>query len=161
MLSWLSITRADEPAADANFFARGRTTLALAGGYGSFNDRSYGVVGLGAGYYVWNGLEAGLDGEAWLGARPHMYSISPRVTYTFDAIASFHPYGGIFYKRTFYDSGYADINSVGGRAGITTAISARALLNAGLVYEHLYQCDARLYDNCSQVYPELGISFSY
>lgn len=50
---------------------------------------------------------------------------------------------GYAYKRTFYDADYADVNSVGGRVGLTTAIGARALLSAGLVYEHLYQCNAQ------------------
>ena len=150
-----------EGGVDASLFSQGRTRLSLQGGYGQFNDRDYAIVGLGAGTYLLNGLEAGVDGEAWLGSKPHLYSMSPRLTYTFFELASFHPYIGGFYRRTFYDAGYADINSVGGRAGVVTPLSDHSYLSAGLVYEKLFDCDTSLYDHCSQVYPELGLAFSY
>jgi len=35
------------------------------------------------GYYLLDGLEAGLDGEAWLGSKPHLYAASPEVRYVF------------------------------------------------------------------------------
>ena len=146
---------------DTALFAQGRTRLSLAGGYGSFNDRNYVVVGLGGGYYFFDGLEVGVNGEAWLGSKPHLYDISPQVTYTLLSIASFHPYVGGFYKRTFYDAGYTDINSAGGRAGIVAPLNAHAYATAGLVYEQLFKCDSSLYSHCTQVYPEFGISFTY
>ena len=141
-------------------FTQGRSRLSLGGGYGSFNNHSYGVVGIGAGYYVLDGLEAGVDGEAWLGDKPHIYTISPEVRYIVTQMQSFKPYLGAFYKRTFYDT-LDNTNSFGGRAGFISPVSEHAYLSAGLVFEHINNCNKNLYDDCSLVYPELGISLSY
>jgi hypothetical protein len=141
-------------------FSRGRSRLSISGGYGNFNDHQYGVVGVGAGYYFFDGFEAGVDGEAWLGDKPHIYTVSPEARYIVTQFESFRPYIGGFYKRTFYDS-LDNTHSVGGRAGIISALSEHAYLSAGLVVEHIYDCNQALYDSCSQVYPEVGLSFSY
>src|SRR5688572_11362778 len=95
-------------------FGKGRTRFSLSGGYSSFNDRQYGVVGAGAGYYFLEGLEAGIDGEAWLGDKPHIYAVGPEVRYIITSLASYKPYIGAFYKRTFYDQ-FSPMNSAGGR----------------------------------------------
>ena len=139
----------------------GRTRLSLGGGYGSFNDQDYFVLGAGAGYYLFEGFEAGVDGEAWLGSRPHIYTLSPEATYILPLETGWKPYIGGFYKRTFYDSELDSINSAGGRAGATTAFGEHTSVNAGLVYEKLFHCDTHVYSSCTLVYPELGFSFSY
>ena len=141
-------------------FQQGSTRLSVGGGYGTFNDHGYGIVGLGAGYYVMNGLEAGMDGEAWLGAKPHIYTISPRLTYVLYQGEQWKPYIGGFYKRTFYDT-LADLNSAGARAGIISPLNDHLYVSAGLVYESYFHCDKATYTDCSLVYPELGISFAY
>lgn len=151
----------DDLGAGSNIFSQGHTRLSIGGGYGSFHDRDYGIVDVGAGYYILDGLEAGLDGEAWLGSKPHIYSASPQLTYVLPLEFQWKPYVGGFYRRTFYDSHYKDINSVGGRAGAVGAINEHLYATAGLVYEKLFKCDSTLYTSCSQVYPELGLAFSY
>jgi hypothetical protein len=149
-----------EIGAGTTLFARGQTRLSLTAGYGSLNDKDYAVLGLGAGYYLLDGLEAGVDGEAWLGSKPHLYTISPEARYVLFQTQQFKPYIGGFYKRTFYDS-LTNRDSAGARAGVISSLSDHAYLSAGLVYEHFFHCDSSVYSTCSQVYPEIGLSFSY
>ena len=140
-------------------FAQGHSRLSLTGGYGSVNSKGYGVLGLGAGYYLLDGLEAGVDGEAWVGSKPHIYTVSPEVRYVL-AQMEYKPYIGGFFKRTFYDT-LTNLNSAGGRAGILTPLGERSYLTAGLVYEKFFNCNSATYGSCEQTYPEIGFSFTY
>src|SRR5258708_10624959 len=139
-------------------FLQGRTRFSVTGGYASSNNKSDGVLGIGAGYYLLDGLEAGLDGEAWLGSKPHIYTVSPETRYIMTQFETIRPYLGGFYKRTFYDT-LPNQDSVGGRAGLISTLSPHAYLTAGAVYEQYLNCDTAIYTTCSQVYPEIGISF--
>jgi hypothetical protein len=141
-------------------FSQGRSRLSLTGGYASVDEKSYLVLGAGAGYYLKDGLEAGLDGQAWLGSKPNIYAVSPEMRYIFLRDQTTRPYFGGFYKRTFY-SGLDPLSSAGGRAGIVTSMSDNAFLSAGIVYEHYFDCSTGIYGRCNQTYPELGLSFSY
>lgn len=141
-------------------FGQGRMRLSVSGGYGELNNNGYGVLGVGVGYYLLNGLEAGLDGEAWLGSKPHIYTASPEVRYVIQGMGQFLPYVGGFYKRSFYDT-LAPLDSAGGRAGLITILSPRTYVSFGLVFEKFFQCDSNLYGSCSQTYPEIGFAFSY
>lgn len=141
-------------------FGAGRSRFSLSAAYSSFNDRTYTVVGAGAGYYLFEGFEVGLDGDAWMGDKPHIYTVSPGVKYVLNTPSSFKPYLGGFYKRTFYDD-FPNKDSAGGRAGFATPISEHVYASAGVVYENMFNCDRALYDRCSMVYPEAGISISY
>ena len=141
-------------------FSQGRSRLSITGGYASTVEKSYLVLGVGAGYYVRDGLEAGLDGEGWFGSRPRRYSISPGVRYILPISDQVRPYAGGFYKRTFYDD-LSPLNALGFRAGISTPLSVYSNLSAGIAYEHALGCDGDIYGKCTQVYPEVGLSFSY
>jgi hypothetical protein len=141
-------------------FQQGQTRLSVEGGYGSFDNNNYLILGAGVGYYVWNGLEAGLDSDAWIGSKPHVYEVSPRLTYVFYQFERWKPYIGGFYRRTFYDT-LSDLNSAGARAGLITALGPRSYLSAGLVYENYFNCNTAVYSSCSEVYPELGIGFNF
>lgn len=141
-------------------FGAGRSRFSLNAGYSSVNGHDYTVVGVGAGYYLFEGFEVGLDGEAWMGDRPHLYSVSPGARYVLDLHPSFKPYVGGFYKRTFYDI-LENRDSIGGRAGLVSALSEHAYVSAGIVYEKMFNCDKSFYSRCEQVYPEVGISLSY
>ncbi len=149
-----------EVGADATLFGHGRTHISVSGGYGSSNNNSYLVLGLGAGYYLFDGLEAGLQGEAWLASKPHIYKVTPQLTYYLTGLSSFTPYLGGFYRHTFYDS-LNDLDSAGGRAGAAFALGPHAYVSAGLVYERQFHCNTNTYGTCSQVYPEAGFSLSY
>jgi hypothetical protein len=141
-------------------FERGKKRLSVSGGYGGWDDNAYLVLGLGAGYFLADGLEAGLDANAWLGDKPHMYTLSPSMRYVFYQWPQFNPFVGAYYKRAMYDT-LSPLDAIGGRAGITSPISERTYLSAGVAYEHYFDCDLGPYSTCSQLYPEISISFTY
>ena len=145
---------------ETSLFSKGQSSLSLAACYGSFNNKDYAVVGVGAGYYLWDGLQAGLDGEAWLGSKPHLYSVSPGLRYVWSNFGDYKPYVGGFYKHSFYDT-LPNLDSAGGRAGVIMTLSPRTYLSGGLVYEKYFNCDSTLYGDCSQVYPELGVTVAF
>ena len=85
-------------------FQRGRFELSAGGGYGVGGNQSYLVLALGAGYYLRDGLSAGLESEAWLGSQPQIYDVSPQLRYVFLRSSwRYKPYAGVFYRRTFYN----------------------------------------------------------
>lgn len=141
-------------------FGSGRSRFSLNAGYSAQNGHTYTVVGAGAGYYLAEGLEVGVDGDAWMGDKPHIYTISPGMRYVLTTLPSFKPYVGGFYKRTFYDT-LPNRDSAGGRAGVVSPVSDHVYLSAGIVVEKMFHCDTSLYTNCTQVYPEAGLSVSY
>jgi hypothetical protein len=142
-------------------FQKGRVQLNVGAGYGLFNDHNYFVLGLGAGYYLLDGLEAGIDGEGWWGSQPNQYNVSPNIRYIFLNIPSYKPYVGAFYRRTFYNQEFSETDSAGGRAGLVFPFSAKTYLTAGGVFEHYFNCDKSLYSSCNDVYPEIGLAFTF
>jgi hypothetical protein len=140
-----------------SLFAKGRTRLSASAGWGSSFNEDYVVLGLGAGYYLMRGLEAGLDSEFWLGSDPTITKVSPQLRYVFDNAAAFKPYLGAFYRRTFF-SGFDDLDSVGGRFGAYFPLGTRAYTGLGGVYERYLDCENTVYQDCSQLYPEFTIS---
>jgi hypothetical protein len=144
------------------FFRRGRTELTLGAGYGTFDDNGYMVLLLGGGYYLRDGLSVGATGEAWTGARPQIYNVSPQVRLVLlDAPRRYKPYLGAFYRRTAYSRRLAPLNSAGARAGLVFPFGARTYLTAGLVYESDFACDKSVYSRCDGAYPEAGLTFSF
>jgi hypothetical protein len=153
-------TGAARAASDPGPFGQGRTRLSMTGGYGSENSKDYLVLGAGVGYYLVDGLEAGLDSEAWLGSKPHLYKVSPQLTYVLDTGWQYKPYLGGFYRHTFEDS-QRDRDSAGARAGMITPVGEHAYLSLGLVYEAYFRCDKDVTNDCSEVYPEISLAFSF
>jgi hypothetical protein len=144
--------------AEAFPFNKGRSRFSLQVSSTSAFDRNYTAVGLGGGYYVKDGLEAGLDGDAWFGSNaPNIYRLSPGLRYVLYSPGRFKPYTGIFYRRTFIE-GSDDRNEAGGRAGITFINGPRTSLSVGLVYDVRINCDRTVYSSCSDVYSELSFA---
>jgi hypothetical protein len=69
---WFGMSTLYAEGVGANIFSTGHTRLSLSGGYGVWNNRDYGIAGLGAGYYLMDGLEAGVVGKLGSGT-PHTY----------------------------------------------------------------------------------------
>jgi hypothetical protein len=147
-------TRAAEP------FDRGKTTGSIFVGAGRALDREYTTLGGTLGYMVSKGLMLGIGAEMWLGNEPDIFKVTPEVRYTFTEVSPVKPYVGAFVSRTFYD-GLPDSNTFGARGGIYMPFSSNAAFNVGVVYEKISGCDQSTYTDCSQVYPEAGVTFSF
>ncbi len=139
---------------DAYPFSKGSARLSLLVGSNTAFNQDYSVIGIGVGYYVTDGLEAGLDAETWQGNSPHIYRISPELRYVLYTVQPIKPYAGLFYRRTFIED-HGDHNEAGVRAGGIVLAGQRAYFGVGVVYEIRLNCDKSIYSSCSDVYPEL------
>lgn len=144
----------------AGAFSRGRTHFVVTAGNGYAFDQTYLVLGLGASYYVLDGLNVGLFLESWSGSDPKLVKLTPSLQYVFHQVPVLKPYIGGFYRRT-YVSGLPDINSVGGRAGVYLQAGRNAYLGAGAVYESYLDCNTTVYRSCSDTYPELSFTVAF
>ena len=139
-------------------FARGRVRVSAVIGTGSTGSDTYLILGAGAGYYVLDNVELGLDYELWAFGDPTLQRLSPGLRYVID-LKAVKPYVGAFYRHTFV-SDDEDFDQVGARAGLYLT-PGRAFIGAGVVYERLLNCDdSSLYD-CDSVYPEVSIGVSF
>jgi len=144
----------------AGVFGQGRTHFVVSGGTGYAFNQTYFVLGLGATYYVINGLNVGLFAESWTGEDPHLTKLTPSIQYVFYQVPVLKPYVGAFYRRT-YISGQNDLNSVGGRAGAYFQAGRNAYVGAGVVYESYRDCNTAIYRSCSDTYPELSFTVAF
>jgi hypothetical protein len=146
--------------AQAGPFGKGSRRVSLFAGSGRTFDNSYFIIGLGFGYYLLEGLEIGLDGEAWLGDDPDIYKLSPQVKYVLPMQSKIRPYVGAFYGHVFIDEA-DDLDSIGGRGGICFIQDDSWYIGAGVVYESHLDCDESVYNSCDDIYPEITIAFSF
>lgn len=143
-------------------FQRGRVEALLGGGYGVYDSRGYLILQLGGGYYLRDGLSAGLTGEGWLGSRPQIYDVSPYVRFVFlDSTWRYKPYAGAFYRRTSYSSLSGPVDSAGVRGGFIFPLNKRAYLTAGLAFEHDFQSAVNVTASRDAIYPEIGLEFTF
>lgn len=149
------------PAFAAEPYARGNLTGSVNVGAGRALDRDYTTVGGSLGYMVSEGLMLGGSAETWLGNDPDIYKFNTELRYTFTNLAAtVKPYVGGFLGYTMYD-GLPDKNTYGARGGVAIPFSTNASFNVGLVYEKIASCDSRTYRDCSVLYPEAGVMFSF
>jgi hypothetical protein len=146
--------------ASKGMFSQGRSRGTIYGSSASAFNNTYFVLGLGYGYYIFNGLQLGVDAESWLGASPYVYKVTPQMLYVVRGIGRFFPYLGGFYRRTFIE-GKSDQDSYGGRAGIYTMMNSRVYAGVGVVYEQYAKCDSSIFSSCSTTYPEVNISVGF
>lgn len=125
----------------------------------SFGDDYY-QLGIGAGYYVADGLELGLDARSWFGGEQDIHEVEPSITYVLSNAGSFKPYGGLLYRRTFIE-GQDDLSAYGGRGGIFLQQSQNLMLRAGVVGIRRQDCDSDIYTDCSEFYPEVAAGFYF
>jgi hypothetical protein len=141
-------------------FDRGSQSLSLVVGSGSSFREDYIIVGGGYGYYLLDGLELGIDAQAWLGGTPKIYKVSPQVKYVFNISPQFKPYAGAFYRRT-YTEGLEDLNSIGYRVGLIFMGDSGTYFGAGYVFENYQDCSTTIFNDCSTSYPEIMFSISF
>jgi hypothetical protein len=144
----------------AGAFGQGRFGFIVGGGSGYAFNQTYFVLGVGATYYIVDGLNVGLSVESWSGADPHITKVTPSVQYVFYQVPKVKPYIGAFYRRA-YTSNQPDVDSVGGRAGVYVQIGRNAYIGGGGVYESYINCDKTIYSSCSNTYPEISFTLAF
>lgn len=144
----------------ASMFDEGHTHFSLGLGNGYAFNQNYLVFSAGATYYLVDGLGMGFSVENWSGASPGITKFSPYVQYVFDQGQDLKPYVGGFYRQSTV-SGQPNIRSVGGRAGINYMSGSNAYISFGLVYESYLDCKSTQSQDCSQSYPDVGITFGF
>ena len=148
-------------AADAaGIFGQGSTQFSLLAGSGHAFNNNYLVIGAGASYYVLDRVGVGLSYENWSGSSPSINKISPSVQYVFYRQYSWQPYVGGFYRHSVI-TGLPGINSVGARAGVYFAAGPKSVVEVGLAYESYLNCQAAIYNSCSEAYPEISLIFGF
>ncbi len=85
----------------AGSFDKGSITATAAIGSTQFFREDYLVLGIGAGYFIADGLQIGMDLDYWSGGDPTIYEITPKINYIYDAAPGVKPYLGAFFNRTF------------------------------------------------------------
>lgn len=147
-------------AIQADPFDQGNLRVSIVIGTGQAYNNDYTIVGLGAGYYVKNGLELGLDGETWLGGDPDINKLSPQAKYILYTQSRFRPYIGVFYTHSFVDS-EDDFDTMGGRGGVYILQDERWYIGVGAAYELYIDCDESINNSCTDFYPEITVSFTF
>ena len=159
----LALAASSAMAADvgvAGSFSKGRTHFVLTAGSGSAFDESYLVIGVGATYYLLDGLGAGLHYESWSGGDPDMSKLTASLQYVFHQMQAVKPYVGTFFRRTNID-GLADLDSVGARGGVYLAAGRNAYFGVGAVYESYLDCTKSVYRSCDSTYAEVSLTFAF
>ena len=144
----------------ADPFSQGSKRGTLILGAGQSFDESYFILGVGAGYYVLDGLEIGLNWQTWLGGDPRINQLTPEITYVFRNKSNFDPYLGVLYRKTWI-SGFDDLSAYGGRAGVYIPMGPRFFVGVGAVYLKYTGCSESEYKDCSDVYPEFTFSIPF
>ena len=152
LLAWLA-SAVPAGAADTPFAAEG-TRLSIFAGSASAFDRQYTLLGFGVGYFVADGVEAGLDAEFWTGNSPAIEQVSPQIRYIMRTGGSVNPYVGAFFRETFIRN-YGNRETVGSRAGIYVQQGDRFYFGVGLAGEVHVRCDRTVYSSCVEAYPEI------
>ena len=144
----------------AGAFSRGKTHFVLTASTGYAFDESYLVLGLGASYYLVDGLGVGLHIESWSGSDPSMTKYTASTQYVFHQMRTAKPYVGAFYRRTDVN-GLPDLDSVGGRAGVYLQAGPHAYIGLGGVYESYLDCEKSTYRECDSAYAEVTVTIAF
>lgn len=144
----------------ADPFGSGMVRSSFSVGWGQAFDQDYTIVGFGAGMYVVDSLEIGMDGEIWLGNSPFIYKVSPEMRYVLRMNAPLKPYVGVFYRHTAVNT-FDDLDSAGGRVGVYFNQGGHLYFGVGIVHEWYLNNDKRQYDYTSQTYPEISLTMAF
>jgi hypothetical protein len=143
---------------DPGPFRKGKVRVGFYAGAGSSYNQTYIILGAGAGYYLMNGLEAGIDLEGWLFQDPEYWKVTPQVRYVVWKMNPLKPYIGAFWRKTFVGGGFDDYNSWGARGGVAYRNGGNYLA-VGVVYEK-YSDFNGIGDDYA-IYPEFAFWISF
>ena len=140
-------------------FDRGQFTLVLGAGRHSTLGTSYVSVGVGAGYFVLDGLDVELLGVHAFGGPPSINGVSPSVRYVAQPLAHWPviPYARAFYKHWFYGDPYEDVDTAGAGAGLLH-VNGRLIIGLGVIYE---QVISECFTDCDSVYLDVTLAFRF
>ncbi len=158
LLAMLPVVSA-QAAGVAGMFSQGNASFMIEAGSGTAYNNSYTILGVGAHYFVADGLAVGLSYEVWSGSSPGINQVTPSVLYVFYDATTIKPYLGAFYRHTSV-SGRTGFNSAGVRGGAYIHAGRRTAVGLGLVAENYMNCQPA-FGACSQVYPELSVIFTF
>jgi len=153
-------SHAAAPPQDAGMFTQGRKRVSVVAGWAHSFDDDYLLLGIGAGYFIRNGIDVGLDFEGWFLGDPSIYKLSPRVDYVLWKMQRVKPYAGAFYRWNFVGGGFEDQKSLGGRVGAFYKGDRGGMAGAGVVYERYINLDSRL-GSSDVFYPEFFFAVSF
>lgn len=140
-------------------FDRGHIGFSVGAGELSTLGYNYLSVGAGVGYFVLDGVEIGLSAVHEFGGGPSINEVSPSLRYVARPLVRTWPvipYAAVFYNHWFLDSGYRDVDAIGGRAGLLR-LSGRMVIGLGIAYEHtISTCTS-----CDSVYPDVTLGFTF
>ena len=143
---------------DPGPFKKGKVRVGFYGGAGSTLSQTYFIIGAGVGYYLMNGLEAGVDLEGWVLQSPSFWKVTPQVRYVLWQLNPIRPYVGAFWRNTFVSGDFEDYTSWGGRGGIAYRKGGNYLA-LGVVYEKFNNYTG--FGDDYVVYPEIGFWISF
>jgi hypothetical protein len=153
-----STALAQDSQSPASPWDRGRFGISLAAGSQQVGDESYVVIGVGARYFVVEGLSVGLFGAQWFGGQPSVTEVRPTLTYVFTRVPiAVKPYVGGFYNHWFVGDGFDDVDSVGGTVGLSW-FQNPLVLSLGVAVERLISECA---DECTEIYPQFGLALAF
>ena len=144
-------------------FSAGNMGLGLTVGSGSVSyttrgTQSYFIAGVGADYFVIDGLAIGVGYRGWFGGTPTINQATVPITYYIPTGKSFRPYGGAFYRYTTFSDDTNSYSSAGVRIGGAMMFTG-GYVGFGWVQE--YYLDASNQGNSSSGYPEVVVGFSF
>ena len=139
-------------------FSSGTTSFGIIASSARQFDNDYVILGVNIGYYVFDGLELGIEAQHWFSGEPSISKVSAQAKYVFTQMPAIKPYVGTFYRQTFITD-FEDEISLGGRVGAFFSSGNGVYVGAGIVYEQYQDC-SRFID-CSTTYPEVLMSVSF
>lgn len=143
----------------ADPFSQGSMRASVIVGSGRAFDENYLIIGGGLAYYLTNGLEVGVDAEAWTGNDPKIYKFSPEARYVFPLRSPVRPYVGAFYRLTDIQD-HDNLESVGYRAGIYMVAGGGSYFGLGMAQENYLDCNESIYQSCDDTYVEATINIA-
>jgi len=159
-LAVLALPAAAQTVGVGSAFSKGRIHVGATVSTGYAFDESYLVLGLGASYYLLDGLSVGLFVESWSGSDPGLIKYTAATQYVFYRMQTVKPYVGAFYRRTDIEN-LRDLDSAGARGGIYVQASENAYIGLGAVYEKYLDCEKGTYRTCDSTYAEVTFTLAF
>ncbi len=152
-----------QPAAaqSAEPFAEGSFNGGIILGSGEFAGDNSVIVGGNLGYYLFDGLRIGLEGDYWIGSDIGVGRLSPSVTYAFWLVPVLTPYAGVFYRHWFVEAPFSDLDTLGVRGGVYYHANPGSYFGIGIAYEAQIEPECPEGADCDYLYPEVVASFSF